>query len=399
MSRDAFFSWSYQSHQAYLERQARREANHRAYLERQARREANHRAYLERQARREANRAAYFERVTNNVLRFRAQFENILNDVKRQGLDVFVKQEFDEITQKLQRIGSLLDSDNVEAARDLSLEVGQSVHGLIPLARKAKRNAERKEWQEKLEEARRQEEEERRLIEEKRRQEEEVRRLVEEKRRQDEEERRLVEEKRRQEEERRRLEEEERRQEEEIRRKACQDFIDQMKHNLEQDKDSNPEAVEESVKNLDRLKEKIETMSESELQEKLTEESDKVDGEIADETIRRQVVFSIHQSLKKAGFIVNHPQVDGDLVVLRAQKPAGQQAVFTVKLDGGLTYKFDNYEGQKCREDIDEVTKALDECYGVKLSSENVRWSNPDRIQKGSKENPSGGGAKSSSNG
>lgn len=345
MSHHSSFTWSYsyRSHQAYLERQARREANHRAYLERQRQRELRHQAYLERQARREANRLAYFERVTNNVLRFRAQYENILNDVKNQGLYVFVKQEFDEISQKLQRIGSLLDSDNVEAARDLSLEVGQSIHGLIPLARKAKRNAERKERQEQLEEARRQEEE--------------------------------------------------------IRRKARQDFIDQMKRNLEQDKDSNPEAVEESVKNLDRLKEKIETMSESELQEKLTEESDKVDGEIADETIRREVIKSIYQSLKKVGFIVNNPQVDGDLVVLRAQKPAGQQAVFAVKLDGGLTFKFDNYEGQKCRKDIDEVTKQLDECYGVKLSDEKVHWSNPDRIQKGSKENPSGGGAKSSSNG
>ena len=349
MSRHAFFSWSYESHQAYLERQARREANHLAYLERQRKREQRHQAYLERQARREANRAAYFERVTNNVLRFRAQYENILDDVKRKGLDAFVKQEFDEIAQKLQRTRSLLDSDNVEAARDLTLEVGQSIHGLIPLARKAKKSSERKQRQEKLEEARRQEEE--------------------------------------------------RRQEKEIRRKARQDFIEQMKLNLEQDRDSNPEAVEESVKNLERLKDKIETMSESELQEKLTEESDRVDGEIADETIRRQVIVSVIQSLKRTGFIVNHPQVDGDLVVLRAQKPAGQQAEFTVKLDGELGYKFDNYEGQKCRKDIDEVTRLLDECYGIKLGSEKVVWSNPDRIQKGSKENPSGGGMKSSSNG
>ena len=343
MSHYSSYRWSYRyrAHQEYLERQARREARHQAYLERQARREANHQAYLERQARREANRIAYFERLTNNVLRFREQYQNILNDVKNQGLDSYVKREYDDISNKLQQLGSLLANDNVEAARDLSLEIGQSIHGLIPLARKAKRGAERQERQEQMEEARRQEAE--------------------------------------------------------IRRKARQDFIDQMKRNLEQDKDSNPEAVEESVKNLDRLKEKIETMSESELQEKLTEESDKVDGEIADETIRREVIKSIYQSLKKAGFIVNNPQVDGDLVMLRAQKSAGQQAVFQVKLDGGLTFKFDNYEGQKCRKDIDEVTKLLDECYGVKLSDEKVHWSNPDRIQKGSKENPSGGGAKSSS--
>ncbi len=343
MSHHSSFTWSfsYRSHQAYLERQACRDANHRAYLERQRQRELRHQAYLERQARREANRAAYYERLVNNVLRFREQYQNILNDVKMQGLESYVKKEYDDVSNKLQQLGTLLDNDNVEAARDLSLEIGQSIHGLIPLARKAKRNAERKQRQEQMEEARRQEEE--------------------------------------------------------IRRKARQDFIDQMKRNLELDKDSNPEAVEESVKNLDRLKEEVETMSESELQEKLTEESDKVDGEIADETIRREVIKSIYQSLKKAGFIVNNPQVDGDLVALRAQKPAGQQAEFTVKLDGGLTFKFDRYEGQKCRKDIDEVTRLLDECYGVKLSDEKVQWTNPDRIQKGSKENPSGGGAKSSS--
>ena len=145
------------------------------------------------------------------------------------------------------------------------------------------------------------------------------------------------------------------------------------------------------------MKDNIESMSESELQEKLTDESDKVDGEIADETIRREVIMSVYQSLKKTGFIVNNPVIDGEVVVLRAQKPAGQQAEFTVKLDGELTFKFDQYEGQKCRKDIDDVTKLLDECYGVRLSNEKVLWSNPDRIQKGSKENPSGGGAQSSS--
>ncbi len=345
MSHHSSFSWSYSysSHQAYLERQARREARHQAYLERQRQRELRHQAYLERQARREANRAAYFERLTNNVLRFREQYNNTLMDVRNQGLYTYIQQEYDAIALKVQQLDVLLNNDNVEAARDLSLEIGQSIHGLIPLARKAKRKAEQKERQERLEE--------------------------------------------------------EKRQEEEIRRKARQDFIDQMKRNLEQDKDSNPKAVEESVKNLDRLKENIETMSENELQEKLTEESDKVDGEIADETVRREVIKSIYQALKKSGFIVNNPTISGDLVLLRAQKPAGQQAEFTVKLDGGLTFKFDNYEGQKCRKDIDEVTRLLDECYGVKLSNEKVIWSNPDRIQKGSKENPSGGGAKSSFNG
>ncbi len=337
MSSFSSYEYSYRrTNREYRKRQARWEANHQAYLERQRRREQRHQAYLERQARREANRAAYFERLTNNVLRFRAQYENILAEIKNQGLYSYIQHEYDEIVYKLQQLGNLLDGDNIEAARDLSLEIGQSIHGLLPLARKLQKRAEHNERQLKLEE--------------------------------------------------------EKRQEEEIRQQARQDFIEQMKRNLESDKDSNPEAVQETIKNLEHLKQNIDSLSASDLHDKLAEESDKVDGEIADETVRREVIKSVYQSLRKAGFIVNNPQRNGDVVTLRAQKPMGQQAVFQVKLDGGLTFKFDNYEGQKCRKDIDEVTRLLDECYGVKLSNGKVLWSNPDRIQKGAKENPSGGG-------
>ena len=133
-------------------------------------------------------------------------------------------------------------------------------------------------------------------------------------------------------------------------------------------------------------------MSDADLQEHLVSETDKVDGEIADETVRREVIKAIYQSLRKTGFIVDAPQLNGDVVLLRAQKPAGQQAEFKVKLDGGLTFKFDNYEGQKCKKDINEVTALLEECYGVKLSNNKVIWSNPDRIQKGSRDNPAGNG-------
>ena len=336
MSRYESFDWDWEErHQAYLERQARREARHQAYLERQAQREARHQAYLERQARREANRIAYFEHITGNVQRFRTQYGKTLDDLRRQGLEQYVQNEYDEINRNLQQIDNLLASDEVEAARDLSLKIGQSIHGLFPRARQEKTRIERKE----------------RALERK----------------------------------------EKERQEAEIRQRARQEFIEQMKRNLEADMESNPEAVQDAVQKLDDLKDRVDTMSDTDLQEQLVSESDKVDGEIADETVRREVIKAIYQSLRKTGFIVNAPQLTGDEVLLRARKPAGQQAEFKVKLDGGLTFKFDNYEGQKCRKDIDEVTALLDECYGVKLNDRKVLWSNPDRIQKGSRENPSGG--------
>ncbi len=322
----------------YLERQRRREAKHQEYLERQRqheqRRKQQHQEYLERQARREANKKAYFDRLTDNVLRFRTQYENTLNDIKRQGLDVYIRHEFDTISQQIQQLDLLLSRDEAEDARDLSLQIGQSIHGLIRLAREEKRRIERKEEQLSLERKRKQEAE--------------------------------------------------------IQRQARQEFIEQMKRNLEADSQSNPEAVQEAVQKLDSLKEEVESMSNSDLQEQLVAQSDKVDGEIADETVRREVIKAIYQSLKKTGFIVSTPQLTGDVVLLRAQKPAGQQAEFTVKLDGGLTFKFDNYEGSKCRKDIDEITALLDQCYGIKLSNRKVSWTNPDRIQKGSKSDPAG---------
>ena len=322
------------------ERQARREANHQAYLERQRRR-AERQAYLERQARREANRAAYFARVTNNVLRFKAQYEGILEDLKRQGLDSFIKNEYDAIQQKIMQINSLLEVDEIEAARDISLEIGQTIHSLIPLACKQKEEQQIQRNRQRV------------------------------------------------------LQEEAERREAEIRLQARQDFIDQMRRNLETDKESNPESITEAIQKLDVLKKKADSMTDADLQEQLISESDKVDGEVADETVRREVIKAIYQSLKKTGFIVNNPQLSGNVVILKAQKPAGQQAEFSVKLDGELSFKFDNYEGQKCRKDIDDVTTLLDECYGVKLSNRRVLWSNPDRIQRGSKENPSGGNAQS----
>ena len=325
-------------HQEYLERQARREQRHQEYLERQARREQRHQEYLERQARREANRIAYFARITSNVQRFREQYEKILNEIQRQGLSSFIEEEYNSTRQKVQQIAILLSADEVEAARDLSLEVGQSIHGLIPRARREQHRAQIG------------------------------------------------------------MRSEREQQDSEIKQKARQDFIEQMRQNLEADKESNPVAVQNALDNLDNLSQAGDSMSDKELQEKLLAENDKVDGAIADETVRREVIKAIYLSLKKSGFIVNAPQLADDVVLLRAKKPAGQQAEFKVELDGTLAFKFDNYEGQKCKKDIDEVTALLDECYGVKLSNRRVLWSNPDRIQKGSKDNPAGGSAQASKN-
>lgn len=97
---------------------------------------------------------------------------------------------------------------------------------------------------------------------------------------------------------------------------------------------------------------------------------------------RRMVVKAVSRSLQDAGFIVSKPvkvNEDGaDVVLIQGARPAGNRAAFTVHLDGRISWKFDNYNGQTCREDMDKVLPALSEIYGIELSDERVMWSNPD---------------------
>ncbi|MDR0391786.1 MAG: hypothetical protein LBH59_07760 [Planctomycetaceae bacterium] len=420
-----------QRHREYLERQRRREENHRAYMERQvareqrqreyeerqARREENHRAYLERQAQREANREAYFNRVSNNVERFRNQYTQQLTNLMNQGLEQYLPSEFATIRNRISQLGSLLANDDVDSARDLSMQIGNEIHSLGYLARNAQREFAIKEQQRQHEIAELQQQatsEVTQFIQGllmqitdpiemdfafgalKQLQKEYADQTINPQQlenikntvlqrvaiiKQDAVTKATTWKKRKI---------------AETQKESQTAFIDQVKQNIEADKNDNPEAVQAAVNVLETLKAKASAnmLSVEKLQEQLVEETDKVDGEIADETVRREVVKSIYQSLKNTGFIVDAPQLEGDVVVIHSQKPAGAEARFDVKLNGNLTFKFDHYEGKKCRKDIDEVTQLLDECYGVKLSDKKVLWENPDRIQKNSKEYPTGGETK-----
>ncbi|MDR2117554.1 MAG: hypothetical protein LBP87_14350 [Planctomycetaceae bacterium] len=317
---------SQQRQAEYQRRQAEQERKHQEYLQRQAKREAKHHAYLERkEAEREANRMAYFARITNNVLRFREQYVGLLDDLKKQGLDAYIPNEFEYTCQQILQIDNQLANNEIESARDLSFEVGRSIHGLATLALHAKKQVKVTEQQRKKE-------------------------LVE----------------------------------------SQSAFIEQMKQNIATDKDDNPQAVQSAIQSLETLKLQAYLLSAKELQEKIIAENDRVDGEIADETVRRAVVKSIYKTLKQVGFVVSTPIVTDEDVLIKAQKPAGQQAEFAIKHDGQFKFKFDNYEGQRCKKDIDEVTKQLEEIYGVTLSDKKVLWKNPERIKKGSKELPQG---------
>lgn len=118
------------------------------------------------------------------------------------------------------------------------------------------------------------------------------------------------------------------------------------------------------------------------MEKRLREVNERLDDAVVDESCRREVVRAVYQSLGQAGFAVSAPRHDKsggkDEVIVTGRRPAGALAVFRIELDGRMNYKFDQYQGSACRQDIDRVLPALQSVYGISLSDARVLWENPD---------------------
>lgn len=106
------------------------------------------------------------------------------------------------------------------------------------------------------------------------------------------------------------------------------------------------------------------------------------DEATVDESVRREVVIAVYRSLQQAGFVVDDPEhlvsEEEDQVLIRARRPAGEQADFRINLSGHLDYRFHQYKGKNCEKDIAPVMASLQDAYGINLSNERVIWVNPD---------------------
>lgn len=120
----------------------------------------------------------------------------------------------------------------------------------------------------------------------------------------------------------------------------------------------------------------------SQLQDRLTSLQKQNTQNILDESVRKEVVKSVFITLKQAGFVVNHPKKQDDMVLIQAKKPSGNTATFEINLKGLIKCKFDNYKGQLCQNDIKKVIPKLTDIYGIKLSNKRILWSNPDDLDK-----------------
>lgn len=132
-----------------------------------------------------------------------------------------------------------------------------------------------------------------------------------------------------------------------------------------------------------RLKVQIEQASGKNLAQIAIETAKAEDEMIESENVRKEMVKAVYQSLRMAGFTVLEPKLQIDekgnnIVLVQAARPNGNSAKFHIRLDGSVMYEFDNYKGQRCKADMQQVLPKLSEIYGVDLSKERVIWENPD---------------------
>jgi len=110
---------------------------------------------------------------------------------------------------------------------------------------------------------------------------------------------------------------------------------------------------------------------------------------VLDESIRREVVRGLLETLRTMGFIAE-PRLKEGVVVLDGRLASGRSARFEVSLEGKMEFDLDGYEGRACADDLEKVETALRDSYGVKLGPAQVVWKNPDRLSRGAKDHPTG---------
>lgn len=106
--------------------------------------------------------------------------------------------------------------------------------------------------------------------------------------------------------------------------------------------------------------------------------------ELVNEDVRRETLVALVRTVQELGFVLaGEPEFteDGGVLVL-ARRPSGEECQFVVRADGGMRYSFENYAGTACRKDCAQVEAMLREAYGVVLSNERVIWENPDKVGK-----------------
>ena len=175
---------------------------------------------------------------------------------------------------------------------------------------------------------------------------------------------------------------------EENKKKYEREMIEQIEEDLNLSNIENKDKVNEIMQMIIKLKNKAESgyLEIENTQEELQEITKKIDDTVVSESVRKEAVKAIVKSLRKQEFTVEVVELvessKGNYVKVVAKKPSGKKAECRVGLEGDIKYKFDNYNGMTCIQDIEQFDVDLNEIYSVKLSNEKIIWENPIRISK-----------------
>lgn len=334
-------------------------------------------------------------RVKQTTQQYVERYENILDGLRTQGLQEFISEDFRQIKSELNELKAMLNRDAFRA-REMSLQIGQRIHALPRLARQARNievENERFEAQDR----------ERKAQEQRRKEHEQLEQAWQQvwsswtdklSRNMALNELSIL--------RQRIFVEHSPYTAQQIQQEMQQIKLVAEQKAIQKRQSTQQEAEQEATKQM--VEQLVQDVQQADLPiaqtEQLTQEMQKAlsqpqvlleqfqtlaqqtDQALENETIRKEMVRAVYQSLRDAGFSVLNPtrnkNEQEDVVIIQARRPSGNQAKFKIELDGKVRYEFDNYKGQTCKEDMQKVLPRLAEVYGVDLSDERVLWSNPD---------------------
>ncbi len=357
----------------------------------------------------ERRRQLYLDRIRGNTSEFLDRFQKTLNELSNEGLDTYIPNEINRINTLISKARTALESD-VESAKSISLQVGQEIYQVRSLAKSAKKKIEYEEGQKR-----------RQLMKLKDKLDSDIEKYLNDiyngiddliikdfsfdgymsikkdlstfdkslsdfvavKRDIKSQMSKVVKDATEKADEWRNKKK--KKNEEETNKELVEIYSAQIRSSQKE----NPDKINTVLENL----KSIDTQLNSEqIAEELQKSLDKTNEAVLDEKIRKETVIGIMKSLKYAGFSVKKPKITDDgYVKVLARKPSGNSALCKVNLEGKFEYKFDSYKGMSCLNDIDSFETDLEDIYGFKISEKRVLWENPDRIKKGSRDNPTGG--------
>nr|WP_321497702.1 hypothetical protein [uncultured Methanolobus sp.] len=168
--------------------------------------------------------------------------------------------------------------------------------------------------------------------------------------------------------------------------------------------DSLPMRSQELANKAKSLSSRLKSLSETatssnDIQKAITEATTEIEQlryQDEQEEIRKEIVKRVLSVLKNQGYSVSNPVLKENIVHVKGKLPSGKTVMFQIRHEGEIDFDLDGYVGQTCKNELEAILEILRTEEMIESSVEQFTWHNPDKIKKGSKEFPYGGGLQNS---